>query len=209
MASLNSSQVLTLQTLAKHEDGLDQETLEKKSGASISPANLGPVHKETLKEGNGTYAKSLYGLGLVKPEQQPNGVVLWKATAKGLKEALEVKTKKRVNKLDIIPAKVLDPVIQKFRVTRTYGFESYTDDDIREIKKQIGKEYADISLDSVRQQITNRRKQGAYADPKKKELTTKRKAVIAAVDAYWEGKGTLRAVEDAVKAAKFGPQFPC
>lgn len=165
MASqLNASQVLILQTLAKHRTGtMTRAQIEEKSGATLSAGNLGPVYKETLDAGNGEYAESLYGLGMVRPEQSEDEGVVWTITAKGRKAALGVKAKSRGTTVKV-DADALDTVVKKFRTTRTYGMELYTEDDLKEIRSQLPKEFSSVEIDDLRLQICNRRKQGAFTD---------------------------------------------
>jgi len=162
--NLNASQVLILQTLTKAPDGLTTEDLAKKSGATVNSGNIGPVFKQTLEN----YPDSLYGLGLVKPvkmgEDEPTK---WVITPKGQKQAGVMVTRKKYTGTKIDP-KVLDSVVKKFMQVRTYGLELYTQDDLKEIRKACGDDYNDVPLDELRQQIVNRRKQGAFADPQEK-----------------------------------------
>jgi hypothetical protein len=179
--NLNASQVLILQTLAKFPDGLSTEVLATKSGATVNSGNLGPVFKLTL----GNYPDSLFGLGYVKPNQYEEGPVLWTITPKGQKQAGVLVTKKKYTGVKI-PGKVLDAQVIKFMKVRTYGLELYTLDDLKEIRTACGEEYKDVPLEELKQQIVNRRKQGAYADP---QATTNR--LVAAILKAIGEEGTL------------------
>lgn len=169
MAKLNSSQVLILQALTKADKPLTREQIEAKSaGAAVNAGNIGPVFKEVLEN----YPDSLYGLGFVRPEKAEDGTVTWNATAKGKAASAKVKTRKR-NGIQRVPNGTIDPVVKKFKPTRTYGFELYTDDDLKEIRAACGDEHKDVPLTDLQAQIIARRKQGAYAD----EAATVGKAV--------------------------------
>ncbi len=179
-AALNASQVFILRALAK-SSGLTREALEAEVGANVSCSsdNLGPAYKETL-EGNGKYAGSLWGMGLVKPMYDEVGgqmVCLWHATAAGRKLASTLKTRERSPAADKVDPAVLDPIVRKFRTTRTYGLELYTDDDMRAIKSMCGAEAEGVTMEALRLQITNRRKQGAFADPQAKIRKCVEKAI--------------------------------
>lgn len=156
---LNDSQVLILQALAKCEvgTGLNKVALAK-TGAAINCGNLGPVFKQVLAN----YPDSLYGLGLVKPTQHPDEELVWEATAKGRAVADRYRARKVTGGAKV-PGAVLDPVVKKFLPTRTYGLELYTDDDLKEIRALLGDDFATLPLTALRQQIVNRRKQGAFS----------------------------------------------
>lgn len=187
MASqLNASQVLILQTLAKHRTGtMTRAAIEEASGATLSAGNLGPVYKETLDAGNGEYAESLYGLGMVRPEQSEDEGVVWTITPKGRKAALGVKAKSRGTAVKVDVA-TLDTVVKKFRTTRTYSEETYTEDDLKEVRSQLPTEFKDLDLEQLRSQICNRRKQGAYVDP-----TVKVRKTVQAILRQIGEEGTL------------------
>jgi hypothetical protein len=167
-AALNASQVYILKALTR-SNGMTREALEREVGPSVActPENLGPAYKETL-EGNAKYMGSLWGLGLVRPIYDEVGgemVPLWHATAKGRQMAASLKTRERPKKEDKVPPSLLDPVVRRFKATRTYGLELYTDDDILAIRQTLGSKWAHVPIEALRLQITARRKQGAFADP--------------------------------------------
>ncbi len=164
MSTLNTSQVLILQAIAKNPSGLTRDQIMKKApDAAVTLSNLGPVLISSLAKDT-NHQESLYKMGLVRAE--PTGdekdTITWTVTAKGAKLAptLKTLTRTRGNK---IPPKVLDPILRKFKVLRTYGLELYTDSDIKEIRTLCGEDYELLGVDSLRQQIVNRRKQGAFA----------------------------------------------
>lgn len=173
-ARLNDSQVRILQALDKVPAGVPGLTTaqlgEKCPGAAVNSGNLGPAFRAVLD----SYPDSLYGLGLVKPIKMPDSPLAWEITTKGRAAAATYKGRKRgVADSDRVPAAVLDQVVKKFIPTRTYGLELYTDADLKEVRAGLGSDYADVALSALRQQIVNRRKQGAFAS---KAETNKRAA---------------------------------
>ena len=164
---LNASQVHILQTLAKAPDGMTRTQLETKApdGTAVTPDNLGTV------KASGNHDGSLKALGLVKtvapdvdldaegPGRDP---VLWLVTAKGLKVAVKMLARKRGNRID---HGVIDTAVKKVKANRVHSIDTFTDSDFREVKTLLGEEYADVTLEEVRRQTINRRKQGAYSDP--------------------------------------------
>lgn len=162
IAPLNQSQVLILQCLTKHADGLTTPELAKKSGATVNSGTVGPVFDTALKN----YPSSLHARKLVKVEKREEGIV-WKITAKGKQVAPTLKTRKRAETVRV-PAEVLNPAVLKFAPTRTYGIEAYSLQDLTEIRETLPAEFAELNLEDLREQITNQRKRGAYADPANK-----------------------------------------
>lgn len=162
LPALNDSQVVILQALAKCPPGtgLTRERLAA-TGAAVNAGNVGPAFKSVLEN----YPGSLYGLGLVRPVQHPDEEMVWEATVRGRQLAASYKARRRVDADKIAPA-VLDPVVKKFLPSRTYGLELYTDDDLKEIRTALGAAHAEIPLTALRAQIVNRRKQGAFVEPK-------------------------------------------
>jgi len=160
---LNGSQVLILKALAKAGPaGMTRRQLKRV--APVNSDNLGPVHVESLEN----HPKSLIARGLVVVEEEDDGtksVPVYRITAKGLEYAKTLKALPRLTRLtyEKIPPKILDPAIRQVKEKRTYGLEQFTDMDLREILKLCGPKYADVPLDSLRQQIVNRRKRGAFA----------------------------------------------
>lgn len=162
MASpLNSSQVLILQTLAKAPRGLTTDQLKAKSKGACNSGNLGPVFRDVLSN----YPDSLYARGLVRCRRGEGESATWEATPKGHIAAEECRTRVRPDDAIQVPAAIIDPAVRTFMPTRTYGLEIYTDDDMTEIRDELGADYATANLDDLRMQIVNRRKQGAFQNP--------------------------------------------
>ncbi len=184
MSKLSPSQVMILQTLAKNPEGLTRQQLEAKlPDASISYANLGPVFTEKVVPDE-DFRQTLLGRGFVKVAKTPpiregekTWGAVWVITARGAKAALSTKTKIRAK--TAIPPKLLDPIVIKFKATRTYGLERFTEADIKEIRTALGPEYAEVPLADLRQVIVNRRKTNAYSDPKQRRLRPVKAALAA------------------------------
>jgi len=179
VCNLNANQVLILQTLVKHPDGLSTTALAKKSGAAVNAGNIGPAFEQHL----GNYPDSLYALKMVRPEKRLVGggndsktETVWVVTKKGEAAAPKFKTLKKSASVKV-PAEVLNPVVLKFAPTRTYGFESYTGDDLKIIREQLGADYADIGNEDLRMQIVGQRKRGAYGDPAAKVRVAVERAI--------------------------------
>jgi hypothetical protein len=172
VASLNAGQVLILQTLAKHPDGLSTAALAKKSGAAVNAGNIGPAFDTVLDK----YPGSLYALKMVRPEKREDEGTVWVITKKGEAIAPKFKTLKRSGSVKV-PAEVLNPVVLKFAPTRTYGFELYTVDDLKSIREQLGTDYAEVGNEDLRQQVIGQRKRGAYSDPKEKVKVAVERAI--------------------------------
>lgn len=160
---LNAAQVILLKTLLKASKPLTRTQLEEKAKVNPTAVNLGPSYKEHLDD----YQESLYYLGYVKAKGELVGdkeVITFELTEKGEKAAKEFKAVKVTSKDYKIPGKVLDPIVKRAKKLRPYGFEHYTVNDLREILDQCGEEYSDVPLNDLKQQICNRRKQGAYSE---------------------------------------------
>lgn len=67
---------------------------------------------------------------------------------------------------------ILDECVLRMRPTRSYGIECWTTDDLTELRDMLGDGYEDIDLIDLRKQVENRRKQGAFAPPGKKEISS-------------------------------------
>jgi hypothetical protein len=159
-ARLSESQVLILQALAKAgAAGLTRDQITAKAGVAPTAGNVGPVFAH-LKD---TFPESLTARGLVQVAKRPDEQTTWEITAKGLSVADKYRARKKVDAAKV-PPKTLDPVVKKFLPTRAYGLELWTDDDLKEVRSQLGADHADLPLTALRQQIVNRRKQGAFAD---------------------------------------------
>lgn len=156
---LTNSQVLILKTLARNPNGLTREMIAEKSGVVCDNAILGPVYQETMEK----HPESLISYRLVKVEKlSPTAPTLFKLTAGGIQAAGSYSSRKR-GATDKVPPEELDSVVLSIRALKPYGLELFTDDDIKEIRAQLSEEYNSVTIPSLRQQIVNRRKQGAYA----------------------------------------------
>jgi len=122
-------------------------------------------------------------------------VTRWVVTAKGRSVVEKIKVRK--DDCPKVDAGKLDTVVIKFRSTRTYGIELYTDADMKEIKAALGVAAEGVTLDSLRNQIANRRKQGAYSD---KAATFARK--IAATIRDFGPEGIVAKILTAPQVAK-------
>lgn len=161
VSTFNQSQVLILQTLVKHPDGLSSPDLAKKSGAAVNSGNIGPVFRNVLEN----YPESLHAQGYVKVHPlSEKGETVWRITKKGEKIAPTLKTLKKAVSAKV-PADVLNPVVLKFAKTRTYGFEVYTAEDLKAIREALGDGYSEVGAEDLRAQIIGQRKRGAYSDP--------------------------------------------
>ena len=161
MSRLNNSQVLILKAFAG-KGSMTREEIAERAGVPASTSNLGPVFQETLPQ----HPDSLYARRLVTAAlDEDNGkeIVLYSLTPQGKKAATEYAAKKR-NGTAVIPPRVLDPIVKRIRALRTYAMERFTEEDLREIRKCLTKKYSEIPLEDLKQQIVNRRKQGAYTD---------------------------------------------
>jgi hypothetical protein len=136
----------------------------KAPGAAATSSNLGPLLQSAYEEGR--HAGSLRAQGLIKCVQHQGDDVRWSVTAKGAKLAKTIKARPRSNADTKVPPEILDPAVIAFRATRTYGIEWFSEEDIDEIREQLGDDYEHVTADDLRMQITNRRKQGAFVDPK-------------------------------------------
>lgn len=162
---LTNSQVMILKCLARNPDGLDRETLVEKTGVVCDNSTLGPQLSETVPN----HPDSLYALRLVRPAKfSPDSPVLWSLTPGGEKAAALYKGRERGPKLKV-DVKRLDKIVLKMKPLRTYGFESYTEDDLKEIRSQLAEDAQTVSLGDLKMQIIARRKQGAYAQDEMKE----------------------------------------
>lgn len=184
LPKLNTSQVHVLKVLASTTRALTATEIvehELANGLSLTPMNLGPVNRETLIESPGIYAKSLYALGLVMPQKSvldENAPCKWSITPAGRKMAKLFKAKIRT--IARIPPKILDPVLGQMKNTRTYSLDLLTQEDLKEVLKRVGKDYADTPLDNLRVQIANRRKQGLFRNP----AEGARRAALSAIRAF-------------------------
>lgn len=197
IAPLNQSQVLILQCLAKFADGLTTPELAKKSGATVNSGTVGPVFDSAVEN----YPESLHARKLVRVEKREEGIV-WKITAAGRKIAPTVKTRKRAD-TPRVPAEVLNPVVLNFAPTRTYGIEGYSLQDLAEIRNGLPAEFASMNLEDLREQITNQRKRGAYADPANKIITAVNRTIRD-----FGPEGTIKAILSAKQVEELRSLLP-
>lgn len=160
---LTPSQVVILNVLGKSAVPLSAGEISLEGGrVPVNVQTIGPVFDEHLSN----YPNSLRGRGLVRPEKYEGDDVRWEITTKG-KQYTTVKAQK-IGPGKRVPNEVLDPVVLKFKKRRTYGLERYTEDDICDLRTQLPKQYWDVDVTDLWNQILARRKQGAFADPNEK-----------------------------------------
>lgn len=160
LLNLTNSQVTILKVLMRNPNGLTREDLAHKSSVVCDNNVLGPVYEETLK----SYPESLIGFGLVKVTKiAPDAPTLFQITETGEHYATNYSMRKRGQKDKVTPA-ALDAVVIKLRPTIPYGFELWTEDDLKKVRNELPEDEREVSLPSLKLQIMNRRKQGAYAD---------------------------------------------
>jgi hypothetical protein len=183
-AKLNRTQVVFLQKLAECPKG------EGKTIASISD-ETGMVFPTSMigfgtREPEESPADSLYAMGMVRPEkQEETKAIKWIISALGRKQADKVRTRS-VHNGNKIPHPLLDRTVIAFAKTRTYGLELYTDEDCEAIKAKLGEKYKEVSNESLRQQMCNRRKQGAFVDP-----SDKRRRIVEQAIRQFGKEGTI------------------
>lgn len=159
---LSNSQVLILKCLSRNPNGLTREQINEKTGVVCDLDTLGPVYEESLMG----HRDCLYSYGLVVPEKDEPGVpTVFRITQKGEEAAELYRARETGAKLKVDP-KALDKAVLKIRALRTYGLELFTDDDVKEVRALLPDDFQGVSLTDLRQQIVNRRKQGAYATNK-------------------------------------------
>jgi DNA-binding MarR family transcriptional regulator len=129
--------------------------------------HLGPVYVNDVNDSDRTHGrKSLLSLGMVSvTRDQVDGkttIIIYSLTSKGRDAASKYEVRDKVPREYRIPGVLLDPATVAVKKLRTYGLELFTDEDIRQVLERLPREYHDVPLDSVRQQIVNRRKQGAF-----------------------------------------------
>ncbi len=84
-------------------------------------------------------------------------------TPEGEAAAERFKTRKADQRYRI-PRDMLDAAAIPIRPTRTYSFESYTTEDLDQVRDLLDEKYRDIEDESLKHQLANRRKAGAFAD---------------------------------------------
>ncbi len=163
---LTHQQVLTLRALLDEPEGLIAGELIKR-GINVTPDWIGPINKEDVPK----YPQSLIGLGLVTVRQYEtltgHGRTAYLLTEKGRKVAPLVKIRERgVSEEQKVPNKILDEAGAKVKPLKVYAFEYYTDGDLKEVRDLLPEQYNKVPFERIRQQLVNRRKQGAFATEK-------------------------------------------
>lgn len=157
-ATLTNSQVIILKTLLRNPNGLTREQIAEKAQVVVDNSTLGPVYDETLDK----HPESLTSLRLVlRKRYTPDSPVLYILSEPGKRLADKYTSRRRGAKDKVEPTE-LNKVVLKVRPFKTYGIENFTDDDIKEIRNQLPEEYQAVTIDSLRRQIMNQRKIGAY-----------------------------------------------
>ncbi len=179
LPKLNGSQVLILQALADAKKPLTRAELVEKvgHGVAVSPANLSST----------TEPASLSSRGMLTASEGEDGSVKFGVSAKGAKFAGQMVARRQGANGDKVPPGKLDPAVKRVKASRTYGLELLTEADLTEIRTALGDKYAEVPLDSLRQQVVNRRKQGAFSDPADRN----RRAAESALRAFGPG-GAVR-----------------
>lgn len=199
---VNASQMLILQALTKcHPNGLTRQEIEKRTGASATPFNLGPVDIDGNLMHREEYKLSLRTLGYlrVQLEEEADGMVpRYYATTKGRKLTEKFISKAPIKVKDKIPYDLIDPIVLKMKPTRVYGIDNYTESDLKEIRDALGEGYEKLPLNDIYRQIVNRRKLGVYSDPQNKVKILAKKVLAAIGDEGTLIKGLL--TPDQVKA---------
>lgn len=174
-SALNRSQVRFLQvlsTLPKGE-GMTIAEVEEKMGDNILQPFVGLGTRDPMESDE----DSLYRMGYVRAEKQEEGrAIRWCITAAGRKQSDKMKTIDVLGEVRV-PASTLDRITIMFGKTRTYGLEQYTDADMEELRMKLGEKYQGVSYVSLKQQIINRRKQGAFVDPAERRKKIVEKAI--------------------------------
>jgi hypothetical protein len=84
-------------------------------------------------------------------------------TAEGEAAARLFRTRKK-DRTHRIPKEQIDAAGRAIRPTRTYAFESYTTEDLDQIRDLLDEQYQDVSDESLKHQLANRRKVGAFSN---------------------------------------------
>lgn len=157
---LTNSQVLILKTLARNANGLTREEIAEKSGVVVDNTTLGPVYSETCAN----HPESLVALRLVRVEKiSPDAPTMYKLTPGGENAAKAYSARKRGTP-DKVDPKTLDKVVLRIKPLKPYGIENFTDDDLKQVRAELPEEDREVTIPSLRNQILNRRKQGAYKE---------------------------------------------
>lgn len=162
---LTNSQVRILHCLSRNSDGLTREQIAEKTGVVVDAGTLGPVYDETLD----SHPESLRSLRLVKIEKySPDSPTLFVLTQAGVTAAEAYSSRKIGAKVKVDP-KALDKAVKTVRLLKPYGLELFTEDDVKEVRALLPPEFQEVTVPDLRQQIVNRRKQGAYAQDRLQE----------------------------------------
>lgn len=157
---LTNSQVLILKTLLRNPNGLTRESLAEKSGVVVDNTTLGPVLQETLS----AHPECLVAYRFVKVEKiSPDAPTLYKLTPGGTQAANSYSARKR-GATDKVDPDSLDKAVLSIRALKPYGLELFTEEDVKEVRALLPEGEQEVTVPSLRQQIVNRRKQGAYSN---------------------------------------------
>ena len=158
--NLSDTQIVILQGM-KLKRPYTREQLSEVMGFTANGTNLGPTYNESREN----QPNSLVSRGMVRVMQDEirgKKVILYTITKTGVAAAKRLTVQQKSNEKKVPPS-LLDPVVKEMQSTRNYGLERFTDDDIDKIRVALGDKYKTVSITGLKQQIVNRRKQGAYA----------------------------------------------
>lgn len=162
---LTNSQVMILKTLARNSNGLTREDLAEKSGVVCDTDVLGPVLREQIMY----HEDSLVAYGLVQAVKESHeSPTVFVLTIEGEEASERYSGRKTGAKLKV-DHKALDQAVLSIRNLKAYGLELFTDDDVKEVREMLPEEFQAVTLTDLKQQIVNRRKQGAYKTDRTKE----------------------------------------
>lgn len=177
MTNLTPTQILALKTLADNGD----MTYGMLADAGVN-ITTGEMSKGTISaNGEAANPDSLEARGYVKRQEMSGEEgegrgILWAITASGRKMADKLVLRVRDNG-EKVPAGMLDKAVLRVKGTRHYGLELFTEEDMATVRSLLSDKYADVPLDGLRQQMVNRRKQGAYANPLEKQRKAMERAI--------------------------------
>ena len=161
--SLSDTQIMILQHLHQsRKKGLTRQEISDAVGFSANGSNLGPTYTENRE----AQPNSLVSRKMVKVYQltvKGEEHTVYMITKSGIEAAKKHSVLQQSNG-EKIPSSVIDPAVKRALATRNHCLERFTDEEIREIRKDIGGKYKSVSIDNLREQAVNRRKQGAYKD---------------------------------------------
>lgn len=175
MTNLTPTQILALKTLADNGD----MTYGMLADAGVN-ITTGEMSKGTISaNGEAANPDSLEARGYVKWQEMSEGEgkgKLWTVTASGRKMADKLVLRVRDNG-EKVPAGMLDKAVLRVKGTRHYGLELFTEEDMTTVRSLLSEKYHNVPLDGLRQQMVNRRKQGAYSDPLEKQRKAMERAI--------------------------------